>query len=132
MEGEEVMKKANWQAVLEETEWVAIVTSGSEGPHVVATWGEYVRCLSESGSEVLVVPAGYYNVTEENFKRNKVGQVMIASRKVAGSYGPGQGYLLQVEGELQSEGDLYERVKSRFEWARGALVLKVVDAQAQL
>ncbi len=126
------MKKADWQAVLAETELVVIITSGSEGPHVVATWGEYVRRLSESGSDLLVVPAGHYNVTEENFKHNKVGQVMIASRKVAGSYGPGQGYLLSVEGELQSEGDLCERVKSLFEWARGALVLKVVAAQAQL
>lgn len=126
------MSKQNWHEVLVHTEWVVIVTNSEDGPHLVATWGEYVRALSDRGSDIIVVPAGHYNRTEENFRRNKTGQVMIASRKVSGEYGAGQGYLLTVEGEMQTEGDLYRLVKSRFSWARGALVLKVVDARAQL
>ena len=62
-------------------------------PHVVATWGDYVRALDTKDNEVIVIPAGHYNITEENLKKNKRVELLIASRQVEGTYGPGQGLL---------------------------------------
>ena len=44
-----------WEA----TEFVAIVTQGPEGPHVVGNWGDYVRKLGLRDG-VIVMPAGKY------------------------------------------------------------------------
>ena len=117
--------------VLELTEFVAIVTQGTDGPHVVATWGDYIRQLGIEDDR-LVAPAGYYHETEENLKRDPHIQVLVASRRGEGSTGPGQGYLLEGKGELVTSGEELERVKARFPWARGALVIQVEKATGHL
>lgn len=121
-----------WHHVLTKTEWVGIVTWDGQQPHVVANWGDYIRALSEPGSDTLVMPAGHYHRTEANLQRDKRVQVIIASRQVAGSHGPGQGYLLNGEGAIQLTGPLAELAKSRYAWARGALVIRVQEANPQL
>ncbi len=121
-----------WHEVLAKTEWVAIVTQSERGPHVVATWGAYIRDLSDGDSDTLVVPAGRYHQTEKNLQRDRHIQVMLASRQVAGSHGPGQGYLLEGEGEIQTTGAWAQRAKAQYPWARGALVIRVQAAQVQL
>lgn len=121
-----------WHDVLGKTEWVGIVTWDGQQPHVVANWGDYIRALSEVGSDTLVMPAGHYRRTEANLARDPRVQVILASRQVVGSHGPGQGYLLSGEGEIQLTGPLAERAKARFAWARGAFVIRVQEAQAQL
>lgn len=118
--------------VLDYTEWVAIVTSGKEGPHLAATWGEYVRSLGIRDDEILIIPAGHYNKTEDNLNADKNIQLLIASRQVQGGYGPGQGYIIYGEGEIQTKGELAETVKRKFSWARGALVIKIKEIKAQL
>lgn len=121
-----------WHEVLDKTEWIAVVTWDEQQPHVVATWGEYIRALSEPGSDTLVMPAGRYHRTEANLRRDKRVQAILASRQVAGTNGPGQGYLLSGEGEIQLTGPMAERAKSHYAWARGALVIRVQEAHAQL
>lgn len=117
--------------LLASTEVMTIVTSGDEGPHVVGNWGDYHRLLGLEG-DTIVLPAGYYRQTEENLRRNARVAVMIASRKVLGSHGPGQGCLLSGRGEIVTEGPLAEKVKAAFAWARGALLIHVEAAQLQL
>ena len=117
--------------LLEKTEFLAIVTEGPDGPHVVGNWGEYLRRLGVEGDR-LVFPAGYYRKTEENLGRNARVQVLAASRSVDGSHGPGQGCLLHGNATLINEGDLVSRVKAAFPWARGALVIDVDRAELQL
>lgn len=119
--------------LMKKTEWVAMVTWSEEGPHLVATWGDYVRSLSGDDGSVIVVPAGHYNKTETNLKKNKSIQLMIASRQVTGSRGgPGQGCLMRGEAEIVTEGEVVRQVKEKFSWARGALVIKVKEVQVQL
>ncbi len=120
-----------WREVLEHSEWVAIVAGGSE-PHVVATWGEYIMRLSPEGGSTVVVPAGYYHRTEEILQSNSQVQIMLASRKVTGTHGPGQGYLLRGRGRVEVEGEFAVKARESFPWARGALVIEVESAQAQL
>jgi hypothetical protein len=77
-----------WHEVLTKTEWVAIVTWDGQQPHTIANWGDYIRALSEPGSDTLVMPAGQYHRTGANLRGDRRVQVILASRQVAGSHGP--------------------------------------------
>ena len=98
--------EGKYKEIMDKTEWVAIVTSGENGPHVVATWGDYVRELDIKDNEVIVIPAGHYNITEENLKKNNRVELLIASRQVEGTYGPGQGCCISGTGEVQTRENL--------------------------
>jgi hypothetical protein len=117
--------------VLEKTEFVAMVTEGPEGPHITATWGDYVRKLGFEGDRLLI-PAGYYRQMESNLERNKEIQVLVASRGVEGKLGPGQGFTLKGTGKIVDSGEEMDRVKAHFPWARAALVVQVVEAVSHL
>lgn len=117
--------------VLEATEFVAIVTNGPEGPHLVATWGDYVRQLGWEGDRLLI-PAGSYSHTEANLAREPRVQLMVASRAAEGTQGPGQGWLIEGTGTLVTSGEEAERVKAKFPWSHGALVVSVEKVTAQL
>jgi pyridoxamine 5'-phosphate oxidase-like protein len=117
--------------VLDATEFVAIVTNGEDGPHVVGNWGEYIRKLSPN-AETIVMPAGGYHRTEKNLARDNRIKLLIASRRLRGSHGPGQGCVVSGTAELVTEGSIVEEVKSHFPWARGALVVSVEEIVPQL
>ncbi len=117
--------------VLEATEFVVVVTQGKEGPHVVATWGDYIRRLG-IGSDTLMVPAGHYLQTEANLRRDPRVQVLAASRQVQGSRSLGQGVLLTGSAEIRVEGAEAAAVKEKFPWARGVLLIHVESAVTQL
>lgn len=118
--------------VLEKTEWAAIVTWSEGSPHVVGTWGDYIRKAGVIDDEIILIPAGQYHKTEENLKKNKNLQLLVASRKVEGSYGPGQGTVIHGEGEIQTEGKFVSQVKEKFSWVRGVLVVRVKEVEALL
>jgi predicted pyridoxine 5'-phosphate oxidase superfamily flavin-nucleotide-binding protein len=124
--------EGKYKEIMDKTEWVAIATCAENGPHVVATWGDYVRALDTKDNEVIVVPAGHYNITEENLKKNNRVELLIASRQVEGTYGPGQGCCISGTGEVQTSGKFAQMAKSKFSWARGALVIKVKEVNIQL
>lgn len=117
--------------LLDSTEFLAIVSVGQDGPHVTGNWGDYLRKLGIDDDR-LVLPAGYYRQTEANLQRDPRVQVMVASRKVAGSRSPGQGGVITGRGEVVSDGPDAERAKAAFPWARGALVIHVEGFAAQL
>ncbi len=123
--------EANCRAVCEAAEFVAIVTAGDEGPHVVGNWGEYLRTLGIR-EDVLVLPAGRYHRTEQNLRSNKHIQLLLASKKVQGTRSMGQGYLIEGSAEVLGSGVLFDEVKAKFPWARGALVIHVEKVTAQL
>ena len=117
--------------VLEKTEFVAMVTTGPQGPHITATWGDYVHKLGFEGDRLLI-PAGYYHQMESNLERNKEIQLLVASREVQGKLGPGQGFTLKGTGTIVDSGEEMDRVKAHFPWARGALVVQVAEAVSHL
>ena len=116
--------------VLNNTEWVAIVTS-VEKAHLVGTWGDYIRELGIREDRI-VIPAGHYEKTEENLRINSKIQLLVASKGVEGSHGPGQGCIIEGEGKIETDGEIVEKVRERFEWARGALIIEVKAAKTQL
>ena len=117
--------------VLEKTEFVAMVTAGPQGPHITATWGDYVRTLGFEGDRLLI-PAGYYHQMEANLERDPEIQLLVASRGVEGKLGPGQGFTLKGTGKIVDSGEEMDRVKAHFPWARGALVVEVAEAVSHL
>ncbi|HUX26052.1 MAG TPA: pyridoxamine 5'-phosphate oxidase family protein [Burkholderiales bacterium] len=123
--------EGNCRDVCEAAEFVTIVTSGDHGPHVVGNWGDYMRVLG-IGADTLVFPAGHYRQTEQNLIKNNRVQVLIASRKVQGTRSLGQGYLIVGTAEIVTSGQVSDAAKAKFPWARGALLIHVEDATAQL
>ena len=117
--------------VLDQTEVVALVTTGDQGPHITATWGDYMRTLG-IGENRLVIPAGFYRQMEANLGRNPEIQLLVASRKVQGTIGPGQGFTIKGTGRIVDTGEDMDRVKASFPWARGALIVDVTEAIAHL
>ena len=117
--------------ICEATEFVTIVTMGDDGPHVVGNWGDYMRVLGITDNTI-VFPAGRYQQTENNLRKNNRVQLLVASKKVQGTRSPGQGCLIVGTGEILSSGDIVNAVKANFPWARGALVIHVEDVKTQL
>jgi hypothetical protein len=117
--------------LLQATEFVTIVTSNENGPHLVGNWGDYLRALGSEG-DTIILPAGRYRQTEENLRKNARVAVMAASRQVQGTRGPGQGCVLSGRGEIVASGPLAEKVKAKFPWARGTLLVHVDEVQTQL
>ena len=46
--------------VIEKTEVVAIATYGKNGPHLVATWGDFIKSLDINDGKTIIIPAGGY------------------------------------------------------------------------
>ena len=69
--------EGNCRDVCEATEFVTIVTSGDDGPHVVGNWGDYMRALG-IGVDTIVLPAGHYRQTEQNLRKNSRVQLLVA------------------------------------------------------
>lgn len=117
--------------LLEKAEFIALVTQGPDGPHLVGNWGEYARRIGIEDARI-VLPAGHYERTEENLRRDNRIQLMVASRAVRGSRGPGQGGVVHGRGSVQVEGEFAARAKAAFPWARGALVIEIERCEMQL
>jgi len=118
--------------VIEKAEWVAVATHGADGPHLAATWGEYVRILGTGNDGTILVPTGGYHKTEENLEKDARVEMLWATREVQGTYGPGNGCVIRGTGELQTTGEFVEAAKEKFPWARGVLVVKVEEVIEQL
>ncbi|MCG3148275.1 MAG: FMN-binding protein [Verrucomicrobiae bacterium] len=117
--------------VIEKSEWVAIATTGPDGPHVVATWGDYVRALGIANDTVLI-PVGMMRKTEQNLARDSRVELLCGTRQVAGAHGPGKGCAIIGRGEMQTVGPHFAAVKAKFPWARAALVVTAEKVEPQL
>ncbi|MBI3156551.1 MAG: pyridoxamine 5'-phosphate oxidase family protein [Burkholderiales bacterium] len=116
--------------VCDATEYVTIVTSGADGPHLAGHWGSYMRIVDPG--EVVVFPVGRFQRTEQNLRANGRIQLMVATRKVQGTRSPGQGCVIDGHGEIVAAGEYVDLVREKFPWARGALVVRVAGVETQL
>ncbi len=117
--------------VIDKCEWVAIATADANGPHLAATWGDYIRALGIRGN-VILIPAGGLRKTEANLQSNPRIELLLASRAIHRQNGEGQGCVLSGTGEMKSSGPEMDAVRAKFPWARAALVVTVENASTQL
>ena len=117
--------------VVEKCEWVAIATAGPDGPHLAATWGDYIRALGFD-DDVILIPAGGLRKAEANLKANPRIELLMAARQAQRPQGAGQGCVVSGTATLQTSGPAMDRVKARFPWARAVLVVTVQRATTQL
>jgi predicted pyridoxine 5'-phosphate oxidase superfamily flavin-nucleotide-binding protein len=117
--------------VLEKGEWVAIATMGTDGPHLAGTWGDYIRALGISETELRIPVAGYRK-TEQNLAQNNAIELLCGTRLVEGAHGPGKGCRIRGRGRITTSGDQAEAAKKQFTWARGVLIVTVEEALPQL
>jgi hypothetical protein len=117
--------------VIDRSEWLAIATTGPDGPHLAACWSQSVKTLGYQ-DDVIRIPAWSYFRTEENLKRNPRIELLFASREVSRPKGQGQGCCIIGTGELQTSGPNAEAVKAKFPGTRGALVVTIERAETQL
>lgn len=120
-----------YREVIEKSEWVAIATAGPDGPHLSACWTRNVLVLGVDEDEILF-PAWRYEQTGENLRRDPRIELLFVARDVPHTDGQGQGCTVIGTGELLTTGSTAERVKARFPWARGVLVVKVAELKTHL
>lgn len=107
------------RAVLSRESSAALVTIGSEGPHLVATWNSYVEILAD---ESIAFPAGGMKRTQANVEAGSPVSLIIGSRDEAGR---GTGFRLTGRAEFQSGTPVHEQLKERFPWCRAAVVVRI-------
>ncbi len=109
--------------VLQHEGVVAIATQAGNGtPHLVNTWNSYVQV---GGDERLLIPAGGMQRTEKNISENGAVLLTMGSREVQGKRGPGAGFLISGTAEYLYTGTEFENIRSKFPWARAALVVTI-------
>ncbi len=109
--------------VLQHEGVVAIATQAGNGtPHLVNTWNSYVQV---GGDERLLIPAGGMQRTEKNISENGAVLLTMGSREVQGKRGPGAGFLISGTAEFLYTGKEFENIRSKFPWARAALVVTI-------
>lgn len=118
------MFDATVRAVLGAEGSATFVTNGADGPHLVATWQSYLEILDD---ETLAFPAGGYRATEANLKRDPSVQMVIADKRSPA--GPAIGFRLKGTAEVQSGQALHERLKAKYPWCRGVLVMHVKQVE---
>jgi len=111
-------------AVLQVEGPATFVTTGSGGPHLVATWQSYLEAVDAT---TLIFPAAGYRVTESNLARDPSVQMIIGRQRDAD--GASIGFRLSGTAEVQAEGALQARLKEKYPWCRAAVVLHVTAVE---
>lgn len=114
--------------ILEHEGPASFTTAGTDGPHMAATWNSYIQVLGDAD---VVIPVGGLEKTEENIRAGSKMQMIVASRDISGTQGPGAGFLLKGAVEFKTSGRDFERTRSRFPWAR-AIMLFHIEEEKQL
>jgi hypothetical protein len=117
--------------VLDKAEWVAIATAGPDGPHLAATWGDYIRALGIK-DDVILIPVSGYRRTEKNLANDNRIELLCGTRLVQGARGSGKGCRIRGTAQVHTSGELAEAAKKQFNWARGVIVVNVEDVREQL
>ena len=108
---------------------VAIATQGPDGPHLVNTWNSYIEVTD---ADTLLIPMGYMSTTEANLKQDPRVLMTVASQDVAGTMGPGAGFLITGTAEVESSGGNFDLIKEKFAWARAAMEVTIVEVKQTL
>lgn len=105
---------------------IAIVTQGTQEPHIVNSWNSYVSITPEGK---LLIPAAGMNDTEQNVEKNNNVQLTIGNREVQGKMYPGTGFLVKGTAKFIKSGSEFDTMKEKFSWIRAVLEITIDSAQ---
>lgn len=104
---------------------VAIVTQGTDGPHVVNTWNSYI-IITPDGK--MLIPVGGMNKSEKNIGENQMVKLTIGNREVQGLNYKGAGFLITGTARFAKNGTEFNLMKAKFVWARAVLEITIETA----
>ncbi len=102
----------------------SFATNGTDGIHMAATWNSYIEVLDNN---TLLIPAGHLTKTQRNIEAGSEVQMILASKDVSGLQGKGAGFLLKGKARFEDSGANFDKMKSRFNWARAVMALNVKE-----
>lgn len=105
-----------------------IVTEGKDGVHVTATWNSYIEFNFDS----FIIPAGGLNKTENNIKNGSKITMLIGAKEVQGINSMGTGFRMNGAATFVYSGSVFDKVKSRFSWARAAMIFTIESSEQLL
>lgn len=101
---------------------VSVASVNSEGnPHIANTWNSYLIIKDNQ----ILIPCFGFTKTEKNIKANPYVEVVIGSAKVQGKMGMGTGFLLTGKARIEAEGDLFDEMKAKKDFANRVLIVEV-------
>jgi hypothetical protein len=118
--------------IMEKAEWISVSTAGADGPHVAATWGDYIRKLGFMNDDTILVPLFGFNTTERNLLSDDRVELLCATKLVPSDISLGRGCRIRGKAHVETSGKHFVAAKEAFSWARGVLVVKVEQTQVQL
>jgi hypothetical protein len=118
--------------IMEKTDWISVSTAGTDGPHVAATWGDYVRKLGFPNDETIIVPLFGFKTTERNLLSDDRVELLGATKLVPSAISLGRGCRIRGKGHVEISGKHFSAAKEAFSWARGVLVVKIEEVHVQL
>ena len=118
--------------IMDKADWIAIATAGSDGPHLSATWGDYIRKIGFVNDELVLVPMGGFRATERNLTADNRIELLCATKLVPSAQSLGRGCRIRGKGHVETSGERFDAVKKAFSWARGVLVVTVEEIHVQL
>jgi hypothetical protein len=118
--------------VLEKADWISVSTAGADGPHVAATWGDYIRKLGFPNDETILVPVSGFNTTQRNLALDNRIELLCATKLVPSVISLGRGCRIKGNGHVETSGPHFDAAKAAFSWARAVLVVKVEETHLQL
>lgn len=99
---------------------VSVATVSAEHkPHIANTWNKYL-ILTEDGK--ILMPLFGFRKTEANINNDAYTEVTLGSDKVQGRMGMGTGFLLVGTSEVLSEGELFDKMHDKCNFASRVLV----------
>lgn len=100
---------------------VSVVTASKEGlGHVANTWNKYLIVDEDK----ILMPCFGFRKTEKNLANNSYTEVIIGSDKVQGKMGMGTGFLLTGKAEILKDGEDFERMHDKCDFANRVLIFR--------
>jgi hypothetical protein len=99
---------------------VSVATASEDGiPHIANTWNKYLIITED---EKILIPCFGFRKTEANAGKQPHIEVSLGSDKVQGKMGMGTGFLMVGTGEFLKEGELFDRMHDKCDFANRVLV----------
>lgn len=109
---------------------VTIVSPYIYPASIVNTWMSYVQIDQEH--DILYIPAAGMNSIESDFKTDNRLIIVVGSKEVEGTMGPGAGFHIHGRGEFISDGYIMNQIKNKFPWIRKVLKVSIEQVEQKI